>query len=177
MALTEPEARALLANINHFEEKTLLALAISTGIRREDIVALEIKDIDLERGEIKFWEAKKKRTWMVWISGETRVLVHSHVNTLPRGVKWLFPSRPHPERHISGRTAYNILQRWLKVANIGSRPFHALRSTCIKICQKRGWTPEQVMALTGDTWRTIQLHYATPTTQEMVEVAASKPIL
>jgi integrase len=176
-ALNEPEVRALLSKINHYEDKTLLVLAITTGIRREDIVKIELHGIDFEKGEVKYWEAKKKRPWVVPIGSETKVTLESHVRTLPKGTRWLFPNRCHPKNHISGRTAYNIFQRWLVIAGLEHRPFHTLRATCIKLCQKRGWTPEQVSALTGDSIRTIQEHYVTPTNQEMIEVATTKPIL
>jgi len=38
-----------------------------------------------------------------------------------------------------------------------------------------GWTIEQTMELTGDSFRTVQEHYLTPSIDEMKEVAVKAP--
>lgn len=75
---------------------------------------------------------------------------------------------------FTGRTAYNKLNYWCKVAGIPTRPFHALRATCIKFCHDAGWSDEQIQTLTGDTISVIQRHYMTPSTSEMADVTSSK---
>ena len=176
-SLTEEDVNKLLAVINHLEDEVLIRLAVSTGIRREDIVAIPLSGVDFEQGIVSYYETKKKRPWKANFGGTTLTVLQKYRRTLPSGARYLFPKRTNPAKHISGRTAYNILQRWLIAAKLKSRPFHALRSTCIKLCQKRGWLPEQTMALTGDTLRTIQEHYSTPTAEEMRAVSSDKAIL
>ena len=134
-------------------------------------------DVDLDGSWISYYEGKKARTWKVPISPSLKVELLKHINTIPKGSRWLFPHKGNANKHITGRTAYNILQSWLKVAGVDSRPFHALRSTCIKLCQVAGWTPEQVMRLTGDTLRVIQAHYLTPSNLEMLEVVKKNELL
>ena len=89
---------------------------------------------------------------------------------------YLFYSKDN-KGHIASKTAYNILQRYLKIAGIEPVPFHALRATCIKLCERRGWTAEQTAKHTGDTVRVIQEHYLTPSVEEMKEIAQDKAIL
>jgi integrase len=175
-ALTEAEVGRLLEGVPHLEDEALLRLAINTGIRREDLVAVRLEAVDLDAGWISFWEAKKRRTWKVPVAGRAAAVLRQHMNTLPRSTPWLFPSPRNPAKHASGRHAYNVLQERLAAAGLAPRPFHALRATCIKLAQRRRWTVEQVMALTGDSWRVIQEHYATPTEAEMAEAARARPI-
>lgn len=176
-ALTEEEAEAVLKATTSYQDEALLRLAMVTGIRREDIISIPLEGVDLRAGEVTYYEAKKKRTRTVHIGGETLAFLAKHVDSLPAGSRYLFPGRENGVRHISGKTAWNILDRALRAAGLKPRPFHALRATCVKLAQKRGWTAEKVAELTGDTVRTIQTHYSTPSADEMAQVAREKPIL
>jgi integrase len=184
-ALSEPEVHQLFSKITNIEDECLLRLAVATGIRREDIVALELGRIDVSSDNvawISYWESKKNRDWRVPVTGEALKTLLQHIDKLSKGTKWLFPSERKPGKHISGRYAYNSLHYWMRKAGIKRPddkmpPFHALRATCVKLCQKRGWSVSQVMALTGDTWRTISEHYNTPTDEEMETVANEKSLM
>jgi len=68
-------------------------------------------------------------------------------------------------------------QKYLTAAGVESKPFHALRATCIKLCQQRGWSVEQAAKLLGDTIRVVQEHYTTPSNEELKQVAREKPII
>jgi len=176
-ALSEPEVELLLSKIPHLEDDALLRLAISTGIRREDVVAIRLENVDLEKGVIKFWESKKKRTWIAYIGGTALNTLEQHINKLPKGTPWLFPSPRGVKHHVSGRHAYNVLQRHLARVGLRGRPFHALRATCIKLASKRGWKPEEVAELTGDSIEVIQEHYETPSEDEMISASSSRSVL
>jgi integrase len=176
-SLTEAEVGRLIASARSFSDEILLRLAIATGIRREDVVRIERVGLDVATGSVTYHEAKKRRVRTVRIGGETLSALRKYVNELPASSKWLFPSRERGGSHLTGRTAYNVLQRALENAGLAPRPFHALRSTCVKLAQRKGWTPEQVSDLTGDSIRVIQLHYSTPTAGEMAEVARDRPLL
>jgi integrase len=176
-SLTPDEVERLLRAVLSYQEDVLLRVAIATGIRREDLVALTLEGVNAETGAIRFYESKKKRTRTVVVGGETLLALRRHVHELPAGTRYLFPSREQGVKHLSGKTAWNVLHRALERAGLKPRPFHALRATCIKLAQKKGWTPEQVSELTGDTIRTIQVHYSTPSHDEMAAVAREKAIL
>ena len=176
-ALTEDEVAVVIKATTSYQDEALLRLAIVTGIRREDLVAIPLEGIDLTGGEITYYESKKKRTRTIHIGGETPGFLAKHVDNLPAGSRFLFPGREAGVRHISGKTAWNILDRALRAAGLKPRPFHALRATCVKLAQKRGWSVEKVAELTGDTPRTIQTHYSTPSADEMAQVARERPIL
>lgn len=185
-SLNEDQLQRLYSNISNIRDLALLKLASFSGIRREDIVAIELHNVDWTRGTIKFYEQKKRRQWEVWINPDTLNTLQMYVRTLNSHERFLFPGR-HQEigeyaskTHLTGRAAYDIFQNWLIAAGLQKtdehgkyekRPFHALRSTCIKLLARKGWTTEQIMRQTGDTLETIQLHYSVPTDQEMEDIA------
>lgn len=174
-ALTETNVKKLLTSITDLKDMALLQLAIAGGLRRKDIVEVEKKNIDYLNNKISFYENKKRRILTVFLPMNV-------MNTLAMLAKsdkksaYLF-SNQSGKGHIASKTAYNILQKYLKIAGIESIPFHALRSTCIKLCERRGWTAEQTAKHTGDTVRVIQEHYLTPSIEEMKEVAQDKAVL
>jgi integrase len=168
VSFTEREVEKLFSVINTLEDKVLVLLALNTGIRREDIVNINIADINFSAKMLMYRERKKNRIRAIPISQSLCQEIDMYIKTLDKKQKLLFP--------FNGKTAYNRLQRLCERAGIPRRPFHALRSTCVKLAQKRGWTPEQVALLTGDSIRVIQEHYAVPNDQEMNEVANDKPI-
>lgn len=97
--------------------------------------------------------------------------LRAYLRDLPRGRRWGFPAWQGIHGHLSGRAAYDVLQRSLKAAGLPPKLFHTLRATTVKIAQARGWKPEEVAELTGDSPRTIQRHYSVPYVAEMREVA------
>lgn len=169
-ALTPKEYNELCDACSSIEDEALLKFTISTGLRREDVVAVEWQNVNLQNGTIIFSEKKKGgRIRSIHIGEKLRVLLIKYSKTCKHNQKYMFD--------FCGRTAYNKLQHLCDVAGIRRRPFHALRATCVKRCQAAGWTPEQVCELTGDSLRVIQEHYATPSSSEMQEVARVREIV
>ena len=99
-----------------------------------------------------------------------------HLNIIGKS-EWLFPSPYNTRKHISGKQIYNRFQKYLTAADIEYKPFHAIRATCIKLCQRRGWSVEQAAKLVGDTIRVVQEHYTTPSNEELKQVARERPII
>lgn len=176
-ALTADEAHLLLEKTGTMLDRALIRFAIATAMRREDVVNVQLKDVDLETRKVRFWEQKKNRNWEASFDQATADELRRYASTLPKGTPWLFPSGRDPKNHIDDKTAYNRLQTALRNAGLRQRPFHALRATFIKLAKKRGWSIEQVMDQTGDSFRVIKEHYETPSADEMSQVAKEKPLL
>ena len=177
-ALTEGQVNKLLSMVGRLDHEVLLRIAIELGLRRADIVSIEQANINLDKKWLVFVEHKKqnKLHW-VPLSDSLCKLLEQYLHIVGwRKNKWLFPSSHNPRKHINDKTAWNILNMYLLKANLPQRPFHALRATCIKLCQRKGWSIEQVMKLTNDTFRTIKEHYDIPGEEEMLEVAKEKPL-
>lgn len=151
-SLTIEEQDRLLNVTERFEDLALFKLALTTGIRREDIANIEIGGIDLKNRKLKFWERKKRRFWEVPLTDDVTQELERYMNTLPRGTKSLFK--------FTGRTAYNRLQYYIKKAGITKHlSFHDLRRTFVKTAKKKGLSPKAVSQITGDTLAVIQEHY------------------
>lgn len=173
-SLTEDELNRLYAEISSIRDLAIIKLAVSTGIRREDIAALELANIDWDNAIVHFYEQKKRRPWQAYILPDALTALRMYVNTLDKREKYLFPGRtkkPPSKDHLTGRAIYDIFNGWLPKAGLETRPSHALRSTCMKLLQLKGWSPEQVQEQTGDTLEVIQMHYTVPTRAEMIDTA------
>lgn len=168
-ALTQKEYAKLIETIDNLEDELLIKFAITTGLRREDLCNIQISNIDLVERTLTYHESKKHRDRTIHLSESIILLIKKYYKTIPQPQKKLFK--------FTGRTAYNHLNYWCKIAGIDERPFHALRATCVKFCQRAGWSAEQVSQLTGDTIAVIQQHYATPTNDEMRNVINNKQII
>ena len=177
VALTPDEVRRLLAPIDRLEDRALLELAVTTGIRREDLVAIPLEGLDLDSGFLTFYESKKRRTRRLPLDATALVTLRSYVRTLPKGGRWLFPSPRLAGRHQTGRLAWNVLNRWLDAAGLPRRPFHALRATAYKLAKARGWSVEQAAALLGDTIRVAMEFYGVATPGELRETVRKRPLL
>jgi integrase len=161
-SLTLEEQERLLSVTETFEDLTLLHLALTTGIRREDIARIEVGNIDLDNRQLRFWESKKRRWWTVPLTVECCQDIRRLLNTYPNGRKRLFD--------MTGRTAYNHLQKILLKAGIKKElSFHDLRRTFIKTAKRRGLSPKAVSQITGDTLATIEQSYANLDMEELKE--------
>lgn len=179
-ALTPVQVQMLFDCIADLVHLGLFQLAVVSGIRREDIVRIRVADVNFDRNSVTFHESKKNRTHTIYIP-KTVTNTLKMITNINKREPYLFPGNSEKIRgrgHLTGRTAYNIFHRYLAKTDLRMRPFHALRATCIKMCQHKGWTMEQTAEHVGDTIRVIQEHYTTPSEEEMVKVATEdKPIL
>ena len=186
-ALSPKEWNKLIAVVDNLEDEVMLKLTVTKGFRREDIghgtikrkrnkktvhitTGIKVENINIEEKRLLYYESKKDRHRDVPLGDSEIILIKKLINSRGKQQhKYLIT--------YSGRTAYRKLQEYCDKAGIRRRPFHALRSTCVKFCKAAGWSEEQVSRLTGDTIAVIQEHYATPSTAEMSEVAQTKPII
>ena len=178
-ALTEQNVKDLLESFNNIQDKAIIHLAVACGLRRSDIVNVKRNDVNLESGQLTYYEHKKDRTRTVMIPSSAALhTLRLHVNSCKKS-KWLFPSplNGKTDKHISDRQIYDIFNEHLDVIKVRRRPFHSLRATCIKMCEAAGWKDFETAELVGDTVRVIQEHYSTPSVQEMQALAKDKQIL
>jgi len=196
-SLTRKQAESVIMAANSYEDKMLVLIGFTLGLRRDDLVRVEIQNINFATNEFSYLEKKKgnriKTVPMTErLSNELRVYINSHSKT---GQKFLFPPRQNTSKknkkdpetkqvvgrekvhceYLSSKTAYNIFNGLCKKAGVATPiPIHAMRSTCIKLKQEEGWTIEQVAALIGDKVSTVQEHYATPSGGELAELMKVK---
>jgi integrase len=184
-ALTPKEYNKILSVCRSIDEELLIKFAVSTALRRDDLINVEIANIKFEEDKegivtstLTYTEHKKR----IFKGGPSKIrtiqmgpsltqLIIKYIGTLGK------KKRPIYLFQFRSKTAYNMMQSLCERAGISNRPFHSLRATAVKRCQSAGWTPEQVSELTGDTIRVIQQYYATPSSDEMKEVAKLKEVI
>ena len=179
-ALTPDEVHTLLEAVTDVRDSALLSLAIGSGIRREDLVAVKVADYEPDRAILRFYESKKRKVRTVTLDPKAQVALQRWLGYRPRESQWIFPSDHRfdkPKGHLSGRAAYNILQRWLAHVGLPGRPFHSLRATCYKLAKARGWSIELAAAQLGDTIRVAQEFYGVATPGELAQAMREKPLL
>ena len=167
-SLSKNEYAKIISVIDNLEDELLIKLAISTGIRREDLCSIKISNINLDDSILTFHESKKNLDRRIYLNSDIVLLIRKFLKTQDKRPK-LFS--------FTGRTAYRHLNHWCVLAGIPERPFHALRATCVKFCQQAGWSASEVSDLTGDSLRVIQEHYAVPSDGEMREAVQKKVII
>jgi len=167
-ALSKKEYEKLISVIDNLEDELLIKMAITTGLRREDLCNVKVSNLNLSDGILTFHEQKKGLDRPIYLNPDIIQLITKFLKTQDKRQK-LFS--------FTGRTAYRHLNKWCCVAGIDERPFHALRATCIKFCDNAGWTAQEVSKLTGDSIRVIQEHYQTPSNDEMKEAIQNKRII
>lgn len=179
-SLTEGQVRDLIGNCPHLERAALFSLAVATGMRRSDIVRVRREDLDLDNLRVSYREKKKgDRIRSVTVPSRTVTVLRRWLNSSTSSSEFVFPAKYSSSKsgHVSGRTAYNWFQEELERNDLDQRPFHALRSTCVKLCQSKGWTVAETAKHIGDREDTIQKHYSTPSDEEMRQVAMEKELL
>jgi len=174
-ALTLDEVKALLLTFDNLQDKAMIALTLSTGLRREDVVNILSSNFDATEGSITFMEHKKKKIRTIYIpSQETIQLIVMHLKNC-RPSDWMFPSPRDTlffkNKHVSSRHAYNVFNMHLKKARISPRPFHAMRATAYKIAKDSGWTPREAAELLGDSMEVAEIHYGAPSVDDMKKLA------
>lgn len=178
-SLTRDELDRVVQATDHYSDMVLLKLAVASGIRRGDIVRLRWDSVDFEHYRLSFYEQKKRRNRSVYLS-ESLMRDLARLRKASSNDLYVFDGRSEPKYgkgHMSDRKAYDVFNRALKKAGLDGRPFHALRATCIKLCQLRGWTVSQSAEHVGDSIRVIEQHYMAPSDGEMRTAAREKPII
>lgn len=173
-ALTKGQVEKLIATIDVLNDRGLICLGIDAGIRRGDIIKINKRDVNVEERSVTYYEHKKRRTKTVYIGQNTMTTLKMIIDN--NRSSWLFPSCNH-KKHISSKTAYNILNKYLMRLNIPKRGFHSLRGTCVKLKREAGWTREEVSKLVGDRPETVDQYYNTPSDEEMKEKAKERAII
>jgi integrase len=178
-ALTPAEVEKLLATVGDARDLALLSLAIATGMRREDLVAVKVADYDPVRLTISYSERKKRRIRTdVPLDPKAATRLDLYLRARGRKSVWVFPSDlPSSRNHLSSRSAWNILNRWCARAGLARRPFHSLRATCYKIAKARGWPVELAAWVIGDSIRVAQEYYGVATPGEVAAMLRERPLL
>ena len=112
--LTTNEVQGLLANLR-FRERTLVLLAVTTGLRRSELFALKWKDVDFQGKQICVTRSIVQNVIGVCKTESSQKPVPAHDDLMKALREW------------RGQTPYKSSESWVfaSPANQGRRPYHA----------------------------------------------------
>lgn len=106
---------------------TLVVLALATGGRQQELLALRWPDVDLERGTVTFHQNKNGERRAIPLSGHALDILKNHACTRCTNKDEVFPSRsPIPSKRRRIRDAW---EHAVKRADIADFRFHDLQHT------------------------------------------------
>jgi len=179
LSLSKEKVEQLFLKSHTYEERLLLLIGFSIGLRRGDLVRIELEHIDTKNSTLSYFEMKKGNLLKtVPLTLRLNQELIRYIKFLGKtNNKYLFPNRQKNSScdHMSDKTAYNIFNTICARANIKTPiPITVMRSSCVKIKVSCGWTIEQVAALIGDKASTVMDHYSTPSTGELAQLMKDK---
>ena len=149
--LSEEEQERLLAALvaakgdEAERDRVLFDLMLATGIRLGSVLALDIEDVNIERGELYLRRTKGDRPFAIFFNERVAALLRGHIGELTAGP--LFESRQR--RRLSVRQVQRRLSNWLQRAACRPAGPHALRHTFGQTVYDRTRDPLVVQAALG----------------------------
>ncbi|MCK6470905.1 MAG: site-specific integrase [Dehalococcoidia bacterium] len=135
----------------------------ATGLRISELVWLEWKDLDLDKGILRVrakpaWTPKNGDERAVPLSGQAKAIVAG----LRRAAPWVFTDPRGPGRQgrqISDRQALKELKRAMAKADVEEGNLHALRRTFITQMSNRGVPAPMLAGWVGHSDLNMILRY------------------
>lgn len=150
--LTQEEVIKLINSTDSLEERTILILGFTTGLKLLEILKLEPINFEFNNGIVKIWDKKRRLYRSVYLTDDTINEVRLFIDTRkdsagPR----LFP---HTAKTIEGR-----FQR-LTLKTLGkSRSWEAARRTYITVSARLDIPIRIVVENTGETATSVAKYY------------------
>ena len=157
--LDQQEREALLEACRNNRNPYLypvVMLAISTGMRRGEILNLRWKDIDLDRGHLVIHKTKNRERRGIRVSKPLQEVLRQHGKVRRLDSPLVFPSKV-------GSFPEDIRAAWkraLKEAEIADFRFHDLRHTAASYLAMNGATPSEIAAVLGHKTLAMVQRYA-----------------
>jgi integrase len=152
IALTRSEYDRLISVATNFEDRLLLMIGCSLGLRRSDIVRLRLENINFDRHELSYTERKKGdriRTVPIPPKLETELKLYEVEQKRKTGNIFSFKDRQ----------SWNRFAALCDKAGVSRRPIHSLRSTCISFLIDAGFSVAESAKIIGDNESTVFNHY------------------
>ncbi|MCE5317474.1 MAG: site-specific integrase [Parachlamydia sp.] len=135
---------------------TIVVVALSTGMRKAEILNLKWSDIDLEKERIILRETKNGEIRQVPIKGHALALLKDLDKIRRIDTHLLFP-RNYPKSPIDIRTAW---ENAVKKAELPDFRFHDLRHTCASYLAMNGASLAEMAEILGHKTLSLVKRYA-----------------
>ena len=148
LVLSQDEVRAVLDAITHPQNRVIAMTLYAAGLRVSEAVCLRIADIDSKRMLLHVVQGKGRKDRLVTLSPLLLHNLRCHFRRY-RPRSWLFPSRQHPDRHVTKATVANAISAVRHV--VAGKPVspHTLRHCFATHLLESGTDLRTVQALLG----------------------------
>lgn len=170
--LSDQERSRLLQACQASKSRTLylvVVLAISTGMRRGEIMGLSWQDVDLERGLLTLHVTKNGSARGVYLSGHAKDLLIQHAKVRRMDTQLVFPNK-------SGKSPIELRRPWenaLAAAELQNFRFHDLRHTAASYLAMNGATTVEIAAVLGHKTLDMVRRYSHLTDTHTAQVVAA----
>lgn len=174
--VTEDEIQKLLDGIEDTEDLTLILFALVTGIRRSELITIEVKDLNFDAQSVPIYDEKKDLYRLIVFPKHVGTQVKRYLKARNKRSKYLFP--------FTIRTVNRKMKKWATLSKIRLNDngesrisAHWFRHTYIRRSQTAGRDIKVVQQNTGDTEQTILEYYRELTVEDRVKETELKPLL
>jgi integrase len=143
----------------------VVVLAITTGARKNELLFLRWRDVDLERGLLLFAQTKNKERRVVPARGEALTLLRRRYGA-PRADAWVFP-RADGLKPVLIEDAWRTARRRARITNLH---FHDLRHTAASYLAMSGASLRDIAEILGHKSLKQTMAYAHLTTEHTGKV-------
>ena len=150
--LNAPDARTLTGK----RDRAILALLLGCGLRRAELLRLNIEDLQQREGRWVFpdMEGKGNRIRTVTVPAAVKARIDQWLEAAALSGGRLF--RPINKGNVLAgdeirdeKAIWRLVMRYAKQTDLGKLAPHDLRRTCAKLCRKAGGELEQIQLLLG----------------------------
>lgn len=152
--LDDNERNKLLIACKHSSNQqlyTIVVLALSTGMRKGEILNLKRRDVFLNEGFVVLDKTKNKERRRVPIIGHAHAVLSNHLKVARLSSEYVFPSK-------DGKKPIDIKRPWevaVSSAELDDFRFHDLRHSCASYLAMNGASQRDLMEVLGH--KTVQM--------------------
>ncbi len=147
--LSKEQIKSLITAAANVKHQLLLSLLYGSGLRVSEVVALEIKDLDLENKTVFVRGGKGGKDRYTLLSQNSLDLAKKYLATLPVGQKYLFAGFEN-RGHLTTRTAQKVFeQTCVKVGIKTDVSCHSLRHSFATHLLESGVSIRYIQKLLG----------------------------
>ena len=150
VVMSQEEVLAIFRAVDNIKHRAILMTLYATGLRLEELLHLEVRDIDSKRMLIHVRRGKGRRERYVILSLRLLVILRAYYKAaFPQPRNYLFPNN-HKDKPLSSTTIYLIVRRACEKAGVTKAVSpHSLRHTFATHLLENGTNLRVIQVLLG----------------------------
>lgn len=144
--IEEKDIDKIINITDNLRDEVIFEVLYGTGVRREELINIKVKDINFNKGYIRvFGKGKKERLVPIHPTALNKI----RELTSNQNSQWLFPSRKNKGHHISLRRVNEIVTKWAKKAGVEGVTPHKFRHSFCTYMYENGAELKTIQDIAG----------------------------